>query len=45
MAQVAGWIADIVDAMSAGVEVDATVARVREQVAALCARFPVYAAK
>ncbi|ROH89182.1 serine hydroxymethyltransferase [Stagnimonas aquatica] len=45
MAQVAGWIADIVDAMSAGVEVDATVARVREQVATLCARFPVYAAK
>jgi glycine hydroxymethyltransferase len=45
MAQVAGWIADIVDAMSAGVEVDATVAQVREQVAALCARFPVYAAK
>jgi len=45
MAQVAGWIADIVDAMSAGAEVDATVARVREQVAALCARFPVYAAK
>lgn len=45
MASVAGWIADIVDAMSTGVDVDATVARVREQVAALCARFPVYAAK
>jgi len=45
MASVAGWIADIVDAMSAGVDVDATVARVRDQVAALCARFPVYAAK
>ena len=42
MAQVAGWIADIVDAMSAGAEVDATVARVRGEVEKLCAGFPVY---
>lgn len=42
MAQVAGWIADIIDAMSAGEGVDATIARVRGQVEALCARHPVY---
>ena len=45
MAQVAGWIADIVDAMSSGADIDATVAKVRGSVEALCARFPVYAAK
>ena len=37
-AQVAGWIADIIDA---GGTPDA-IARVREQVTALCKRFPVY---
>ena len=42
MRQVAGWIADIIDAMAAGGAVDATAARVRAQVAELCARFPVY---
>ena len=42
MAQVAAWIADIVDAMAAGEAVDETIARVRGQVEALCARFPVY---
>ena len=42
MAQVAAWIADIVDAMAAGEGVDDTIARVRGQVEALCARFPVY---
>ena len=42
MAQIAGWIADIVDAMSAASGVDDTVARVQQQVGELCARFPVY---
>ena len=44
MGQVAGWIADIVDAMSASGDVDAVVARVRGEVEALCARYPVYRA-
>ncbi|HVT34934.1 MAG TPA: serine hydroxymethyltransferase [Nevskiaceae bacterium] len=44
MANVAGWIADIVDAMSAGHNVDEAVAKVRGQVELLCARFPVYQA-
>ncbi|MEW6169122.1 MAG: serine hydroxymethyltransferase [Pseudomonadota bacterium] len=44
MAQVAGWIADIVDAMSACGDVDGVVARVRGEVEKLCARFPVYGA-
>ncbi|WP_022977435.1 serine hydroxymethyltransferase [Nevskia ramosa] len=44
MASVAGWIADIVDAMSSGGDVDATVLRVRGEVEALCTRFPVYRA-
>ncbi len=38
MAQVAGWIADIVDQGGA----PATIERVRGEVAALCKRFPVY---
>ena len=42
MAQVAGWIVDIVDAMSAAGDVDAAVTKVRGQVESLCARFPVY---
>ncbi|HKY50204.1 MAG TPA: serine hydroxymethyltransferase, partial [Candidatus Limnocylindria bacterium] len=42
MAQVAGWIADIVDAMSAGGDVEGTIARVRGEAEKLCARFPVY---
>ena len=42
MAQVAGWIADLVDALSAAKDVDATIARVRSEVEKLCARFPVY---
>jgi glycine hydroxymethyltransferase len=42
MAEVAGWIADIVDAMSRNAEVEATITRVRGQVEKLCARFPVY---
>jgi glycine hydroxymethyltransferase len=42
MAQVAGWIADIVDALSAGAEVEGTIARVRGEAEKLCARFPVY---
>jgi len=44
MADVAGWIADILDAMSAGEEVESVIARVRSQVEALCARHPVYRA-
>jgi glycine hydroxymethyltransferase len=43
MAQVAGWIVEVVDALAAGVEVDGVIASVRAQVAGLCARFPVYA--
>ena len=42
MAQVATWIADIVDAMSAGKDVEAALNRVRGEVEKLCARFPVY---
>ena len=42
MAEVAGWIADIVDAMSAGVGVDQAIAKARAQVEQLCAGFPVY---
>jgi glycine hydroxymethyltransferase len=42
MAQVAHWIADIVDAMSAGGDVDGTIARVRGEAEKLCARYPVY---
>ena len=41
MAQVAGWIAEIVDALSAG-DAEAAIARVRAEVGQLCARFPVY---
>jgi glycine hydroxymethyltransferase len=41
MAQVANWIADIVDALAAG-DVEPTITRVRDEVAALCAGFPVY---
>ena len=44
MAQIAGWIADIVDAMSAGSGLDETLARVRSQVEQLCSHFPVYQA-
>ncbi|TJY60876.1 serine hydroxymethyltransferase [Sinimarinibacterium sp. CAU 1509] len=44
MAQIAGWIADIVDAMSASGDVDAAVSQVRGEVGRLCARFPVYRA-
>ena len=49
MRDVAGWICDIVDAMSkassggAG-DVEVTIARVRGQVEQLCARYPVYQA-
>ncbi len=44
MAEVAGWIADVVDAMSANNDVEGTLTRVRGQVEKLCARFPVYQA-
>ena len=43
MAQVAHWIADIVDALSSQRDVDAVTKRVRSEVSALCGRFPVYA--
>jgi len=45
MASIAGWIADIVDAMSAAANVEATVSTVRSNVEKLCARFPVYGGK
>ena len=38
MKQVATWIADLVDTMSAGGDVEAAVTRVRGEVAALCSR-------
>jgi glycine hydroxymethyltransferase len=44
MAAIAGWIADIVDAMSAAKDVETTIARVRSEVEALCSRHPVYQA-
>ncbi len=42
MARVAHWIADLIDTMSAGGDVDAAVLRVRGEVEQLCAGFPVY---
>ncbi|TDU32284.1 serine hydroxymethyltransferase [Panacagrimonas perspica] len=42
MAQVAGWIVEIVDAMSAAGDVEGVIGRVRGEVEKLCARFPVY---
>jgi glycine hydroxymethyltransferase len=45
MADIAGWIADVVDALAVGRELDAVIARVRGQVEALCARYPVYGAR
>ncbi len=45
MAQVAGWIVEVVDALAAGGDVDGVIADVRARVAGLCARFPVYAAR
>jgi glycine hydroxymethyltransferase len=44
MAEVGSWIADVVDAMSAGSDVEAAITKVRGQVEKLCARFPVYQA-
>ena len=44
MRQVAGWIADLVDTMADKGNVDAAVSKVRAEVSALCARFPVYKA-
>ncbi len=41
MAQIAGWICDILDALQSG-DAEATVTSVRAQVGELCARFPVY---
>ena len=41
MAQVAGWMADIVDALASG-DAESTITRVRGQVEQLCGRFPVY---
>ena len=40
----AGWIADIVDVMSAGGDVEAAIAKARGQVEQLCAKYPVYQA-
>jgi glycine hydroxymethyltransferase len=42
MAQVAHWIADIVDVLAEGGDADAVTARIRAEVETLCARFPVY---
>ena len=44
MAEVAGWIAEIVDAMSSGGNVEAVITTVRGKTEQLCARFPVYKA-
>ena len=43
MAEVAGWIADVVDAMSQG-DAEPAIAQARGKVEQLCARFPVYQA-
>ena len=43
MAQVATWIADIIDALAAG-DAESVIARVRAETEVLCARFPVYRA-
>ncbi|HEU0198026.1 MAG TPA: serine hydroxymethyltransferase [Nevskiaceae bacterium] len=42
MRTVAGWMTDVLDAQCAGQGVDVVVDRVRRDVEALCARFPVY---
>jgi len=42
MRDVGGWIADIVDVMSKGGDVEGAIAKVRGQVEQLCARHPVY---
>jgi glycine hydroxymethyltransferase len=42
MRSIATWIADIVDAMSDAGDVAGVTAKVRSEVEALCARFPVY---
>lgn len=39
--QIGNWIGDVVDAMSAG-DANATVAKVKQEVVALCAKFPIY---
>jgi len=39
--QIGNWIGDIVDAMSRG-DADETVAKVKQQVIALCSQFPIY---
>ena len=44
MAQIATWMCDILDALAAG-DATAVADRVRGEVEALCARFPVYAGK
>lgn len=41
--QVSNWICDVLDAIKDGAGDDAVEARVREEVKALCAQFPVYA--
>ena len=41
MAQIAGWIADIIDAIASD-DAENAITRVRGQVEQLCARFPVY---
>jgi glycine hydroxymethyltransferase len=44
MADVAGWICDIVDVMSAQGDVEAAIVKARGQAEQLCARYPVYQA-
>ena len=44
MGEVASWIADILDAMAKGQDVEGTIAKVRGNVEKLCAGFPVYQA-
>ena len=42
MRQVAHWIADVVDALADGSDPERVIARVRDEAAVLCRRFPVY---
>ena len=44
MREVAGWICDVVDAMSKSADVEGTIAKVRGQVEQICAKYPVYQA-
>lgn len=43
--ELAGWICDILDHLTQKTDVEPTIAHVREQVLALCGKYPVYSAR